>query len=78
MAVTDALYNGNRAPFFFGNHFNTWVCGAYQNAITRYVLDASAKYPDLKFVSNAQLVKWLEAQDPAVLQQLVAQGVQSY
>ena len=78
MAATDALYNGNRAPFFFGNHFNTWVCGAYQNAITRYVLDASAKYPDLKFVSNAQLVKWLEAQDPAVLQQLVAQGVQTY
>jgi hypothetical protein len=35
-------------------------------------------YPDLKFVSNAQLVKWLEAQDPAVLKQLVAQGVQSY
>ena len=78
MAVTDALYNGNRAPFFFGNHFNSWVCGAYQNALTRYVLDASAKYPELKFVSNAQLVAWLEAQDPAVLQQLVAQGVQSY
>lgn len=78
MAATDALYNGNRAPFFFGNHFNTWVCGAYQNAITRYVIDAAAMYPDLKFVSNAQLVKWLEAQDPAVLQQLVAQGVQTY
>jgi hypothetical protein len=78
MAVTDALYNGNRAPFFFGNHFNSWVCGAYQKALTRYVLDASAKYPELKFVSNAQLVAWLEAQDPAVLQQLVAQGVQGY
>ena len=78
MAVTDALYNGNRAPFFFGNHFNTWVCGAYQRAITRYVADAAAMYPDLQFVSNAQLVTWLEAQDPAVLKQLVAQGVQSY
>jgi hypothetical protein len=78
MAVTDALYNGNRAPFFFGNHFNSWVCGAYQKALTRYVLDASAQYPDLKFVSNAQLVAWLDAQDPAVLQQLVAQGVQTY
>jgi hypothetical protein len=78
MAVTDALYNGNRAPFFFGNHFNTWVCGAYQDAITRFVLDASAQYPDLQFVSNAQLVAWLDAQDPAVLKKLVAQGVQSY
>lgn len=78
MAATDAVYNGNRAPFFFGNHFNTWACGAYQKAITRYVLDAAVKYPDLQFVSNAQLVKWLEAQDPAVLKKLVAEGVQSY
>ena len=78
MAAVDALYNGNRAPLFFGNHFNTWVCGAYQNALTRFIIDASAQYPDLKFVSNADLVKWLEAQDPAVLNKLVAQGVQSY
>lgn len=78
MAATDALYNGNRAPFFFGNHFNTWACGAYQNALTQFILDASASYPDVKFVSNAQLVAWLEAQDPAVLDQLVAEGVQGY
>ncbi len=40
--------------------------------------DASATYPDLKFISNADLVKWLEAQDPAVLAQLQAQGAQVY
>ena len=78
MAATDALYNGNRAPLFFGNHFNTWVCGAYTNALTRFIADASAQYPDLQFVSNAQLLQWLDAQDPAVLDDLVAQGVQSY
>lgn len=78
MAATDALYNGNRAPFFFGNHFNTWVCGAYTNALNRYIVDATAQYPELRFVSNAELVAWLEAQDPAVLDQLVAQGVQVY
>jgi len=78
MAATDALYNGNRAPFFFGNHFNTWVCGAYTNALTRFITEASAQYPDLQFVSNAQLVQWLEAQDPAVLNELVAQGAQVY
>ncbi|MFM7211390.1 MAG: hypothetical protein ACKOYQ_05210, partial [Actinomycetota bacterium] len=78
MAAVDALYNGNRAPLFFGNHFNTWVCGAYQNALTRFMIDASAQYPELKFISNADLVKWLEAQDQAVLDKLVAQGAQSY
>ncbi len=78
MAATDAVYNGNRAPFFFGNHFNTWVCGAYTNALTRFITEASAKYPDLKFVSNAQLVQWLEAQDPAVLDELVSEGAQVY
>ena len=78
MAAVGALYNGNRAPFFFGNHFNTWVCGAYQNALTRFIIDAHQMYPDIQFVSNADLVKWLEAQDPAVLEKLQAQGVQEY
>ncbi len=78
MAVTDALYNGNRAPLFFGNHFNTWVCGAYTNALTRYIEDASAQYPDLKFISNKDLVAWLEAQDPATLTRLQGLGVQAY
>ncbi len=78
MAAVGALYNGNRAPFFFGNHFNTWVCGAYQNALTRFIIDAKQMYPDIQFVSNADLVKWLEAQDPAVLKKLQDQGVQEY
>ena len=78
MAVTDALYNGNRAPFFFGNHFNTWVCGAYVNALTRFIEDATAKYPEVKFISNKDLVAWLEAQDPATLTRLQGLGVQNY
>ena len=78
MAALGAVYNGNRAPFFFGNHFNTWVCGAYQNALTRFIIDAKAMYPDVQFVSNADLVKWLDAQDPAVLKKLQAEGVQEY
>lgn len=77
MKAADAVYNGNRAPFFVGNHFNEWVCGAYKNSLTRFITDAHAKYPDLQFVSNADLEKWLEAQDPAVLASLQALPVQA-
>jgi hypothetical protein len=78
MLATDALYKGNRAPFFIGNHFNEWVCGAYKNALSQYMIDAKAKYPDLQFVSNMDLVNWLEAQDSATLKRLRDQGVLTY
>jgi len=32
----------------------------------------------VRFVTNDQLVQWLEAQDPAVLAELQARGVQQY
>ncbi len=78
MDALDAVHSGNRAPFFVGNHFNTWVCGAYKDALTSFVEDAHTKYPDVQFITNADLVKWLEAQDPAVLKSLRAKGVQAY
>ena len=37
-----------------------------------FIVDLKAKHPDVQFVSNLDLEKWLEAQDPAVLQQLQA------
>lgn len=72
MGAAETVYNGNRAPFFVGNHFNEWACGAYKNSLTNFIVDLKAKHPDVQFVSNLDLEKWLEAQDPAVLQQLQA------
>jgi hypothetical protein len=63
---------------FVGNHFNDWVCGAYTDAVTRFVEDAHAKYPDVRFVTNVDLEAWLEAQDRRVLKDLQAQPVQEY
>ena len=77
-AALKAVCRGNRAPFFIGNHFNSWVNGAYKNALTQFINGASDVCPDVQFVSNVDLVKWLEAQDPAVLKKLQARGVQSY
>ena len=33
MSALKAVCTGNRAPFFVGNHLNTWVNGAYKNAL---------------------------------------------
>lgn len=78
MDALGAVYNGNRAPVFWGMHWKPLMCGAYINAVNQFIVDATAKYPDVQFVSFADLVKWLNAQDPAVLKQLQAQGVQQY
>ncbi len=72
MQATKAACDGNRSPLFFGNHFNTWVGGAYRNALTRFVDDVKDSCPDVQFVSNRDLVRWLSAQDPAVLERLRA------
>jgi hypothetical protein len=78
MAATDAVYNGNRAPLFWGMHWKALMCGAYISAVNQFIRDAVAQYPDLQFISNKDLVTWLEVQDPSVLAKLRAQGAQSY
>lgn len=71
----DALHDlctSSRAPLFLGNHFNSWVGGAYVDALTRFVEDAAGVCPEVRFVTNRDLVRWLEAQDASVLEQLQA------
>lgn len=74
----NAVYAGNRAPLILGNHFNTWVCGAYRDALTSFITDTHAAHPDVRFVSFDELVQWLDAQDPQVLKALQRKGTQSY
>ncbi|MCB9411393.1 MAG: hypothetical protein H6525_00845 [Actinobacteria bacterium] len=78
LKAAEALYRGNRAPFFIGNHFNEWACGAFTDSLTRFITDFHRKHPDVRFVTNVQLEQWLEAQDPAVLAQLQALPPQTY
>ena len=35
----NATFNGNRAPLVLGNHFNAWNNGAYEKALTDFVLE---------------------------------------
>jgi hypothetical protein len=66
MAGFKRAYTTNRAPFFIGNHFETWNGGIYMGAVES-ALRQIADYPDVRLVSFRQLVDWLEAQDPAVI-----------
>lgn len=67
MQALKAVHDNNRAPFFIGNHFNEWACGAYVKALTQFVTDVHATYPDVHFVTFEYLTRWLDAQDPKVL-----------
>ena len=73
----NAVYNGNHAPLIIGNHFNTWLCGAYRDAITTLVTTVHQQHPDVQFISFIDLANWLDAQTPAVLASLRGLGSQS-
>ncbi|MEU8511151.1 hypothetical protein AB0C76_06140 [Kitasatospora sp. NPDC048722] len=65
----DRTYNGNRAPYIIGNHFEEWNGGIYMNAVEDAFRSIASK-PEVRLVSFRQLVDWLDAQDPAVLRKL--------
>ncbi|MEU1420937.1 hypothetical protein ACIF6L_30200 [Kitasatospora sp. NPDC086009] len=65
----ERAYNGNRAPFVIGNHFEQWNGGIYMNAVEDALKEIAGK-PGVRLVSFRQLVDWLDAQDPAVLRKL--------
>ncbi|AYN37155.1 hypothetical protein DUI70_6662 [Streptomyces albus] len=67
-------YEGNRAPLFIGNHFETWNGGIYMDAVELFLKDI-ADTPEVRFVSFRELCDWLEAQSAAVLARLRTLGV---
>jgi len=78
MNALTASYNDTRAPLIWGMHWSQYACGAFIDATREFVTNATAQFPDVRFVSFDQLAQWLDAQDPAVLAQLQARGSQLY
>ncbi|NQU36297.1 MAG: hypothetical protein HQ526_01715 [Actinobacteria bacterium] len=76
-AAFKAVRDGNRAPLILGNHMNDWVCGAYTKALTRFIIDAKEKFPETQFISTLDLVNFMEAQDPAIRDELQARPTQA-
>jgi hypothetical protein len=69
LAGFQRAYTTNRAPLIIGNHFERWNGGIYMDAVA----DAArqmAQHDSVRFVSFRQLIEWLDAQDPAVLDKL--------
>jgi hypothetical protein len=67
-------YQGNRAPLIIGNHFESWNGGTYMRAIEETIATVCVK-SEVECVSFRQLVDWLDAQDPKVLEKLRGLGV---
>ncbi|MBQ0985414.1 hypothetical protein KBZ10_12990 [Streptomyces sp. F63] len=67
-------YDGNRAPFFIGNHFESWNGGAYMRAVEEAIKEICPK-EDVHCVTFKQLADWLDVQDPEVLAKLRTLGV---
>jgi hypothetical protein len=70
MDALEAAKEGGGAPLILGSHLNDWVCNAYVNSLHDFSRAAKEKYPDVQFISFADLADWLEAQDPTVLKEL--------
>jgi hypothetical protein len=66
-----AAYDGNRAPLVLGNHFNSWNHDAYTTALATFVLEVCHR-PDVRCVPYRDVIRWMQAQDPAVLARLQA------
>jgi len=67
----DAALNGNRAPLVIGNHFNDWSGNAFNPAVEQFMLEACDR-PETVCTTYQNVIAWMEAQDPAVLAELVA------
>ncbi|WP_435610665.1 hypothetical protein [Streptomyces sp. C10-9-1] len=65
----DRAYEGNRAPLIIGNHFESWNGGTYMTAVEETIA-AVCVNSDVECVSFRQLVDWLDAQDPLVLEKM--------
>ena len=56
-ALAKSRASGN-PPLFLGNHFNRWNNSVYSDALTTFV-EETCKQPDVRCVSNMELVSWL-------------------
>nr|WP_062210240.1 hypothetical protein [Streptomyces sp. NBRC 109706] len=74
IAAFDRANDGNRAPLIIGNHFNQWNGGIYMDAVADVITELCPR-EGVECVSFRQLVDWLDAQDPEVLERLRGLGV---
>ncbi|MFC6010442.1 polysaccharide deacetylase [Nocardia lasii] len=62
----ERAFHGNRAPLVIANHFNDWNGNSF-NPATADFMSAVCAAPETICATHADVVAWLELQDPAVL-----------
>ncbi|WLP89138.1 polysaccharide deacetylase [Gordonia sp. NB41Y] len=61
-------YEGNRAPLVIANHMNDWNGNAFNPATAQFMTETCGR-PEVICATHADVVAWLEVQDPKVLQE---------
>jgi hypothetical protein len=72
----NATWNGNRAPLVLGNHFNAWNNNAYEDALTKFVLEKCGQ-EGVACVPFRDVLAWMSVQDPDRLAELQAQAAET-
>lgn len=67
----DNALRGNRAPLVIGNHFNDWSGNAFNPAVEQFMLEVCDR-PETVCTTHQNVIAWMEAQEPAVLAELMA------
>jgi hypothetical protein len=70
-AAYQAAFTTNRAPLTIGNHFNDWSGGAFSKATEKFMAEVCGKAQTV-CATYTEVIKWMELQDPAVLDALRA------
>ncbi|ANZ17205.1 hypothetical protein O1L44_16070 [Streptomyces noursei] len=65
----ERAFQGNRAPLFVGDHFESWNGGTYMKAVEEAIKEICPR-EGVRCVSFKQLSDWLDVQDPQVLAKL--------
>ncbi|MBA2893065.1 hypothetical protein [Nonomuraea soli] len=69
LRAIEGSLDGDRAPVFIGNHFESWNDGIYMRALIT-VMDEACRRDEVRCVSFEQLADWLDAQSPRTLTRL--------
>lgn len=70
-SMYQAVLAGNRAPLVIGNHFNDWSGNAFNPAVATFMGEACDD-PGTVCTTYENVLAWMAAQDPAVLQSWLA------
>jgi hypothetical protein len=65
-AAYSAALQGNRGPLVVGNHFNGWAGGGFSMATEQFMGEVCVK-PETVCATYSDVISWIGAQDPAVL-----------